>query len=181
MDGWAPLIVRELLIWEVGGTCHNCPRKCVAGLGVAAVSRGERERTESETTQVGPIGAVGCGRPVRICGSAGLAAAAGRLDGQDGQLPVGQAALRRPGALRLDDVGHVIGAGIRLPVSLPGPRGLKLDLKARRVRAMRIGVALARHRPIIRRNHVPPGSPGVRPPAGLRRGVIKGHSSLGSA
>jgi hypothetical protein len=49
------------------------------------------------------------------------------------------------------------------------------------VRAMRIGVAFARHRPIIRRNHVPPGSSGVRPPAGLRRGVIKGHSSLGSA
>jgi hypothetical protein len=64
------------------------------GVGIKAVSR-ERDRAEGEAVQVEPIGDARVGRPA---GSAGSASVRGRLDGQDGQLPVGQGALARPGA-----------------------------------------------------------------------------------
>jgi hypothetical protein len=57
-------------------------------------------------------------RTARLACLARLAPACRWLDGQDGQLPVGQVVFARPCPQHFDDVGHVVGAGIRLPVSL---------------------------------------------------------------
>src|SRR5580704_15405154 len=82
----------------------------------------ERDSAEGKFAQRGGLGAA---RTVS------LTPARGRLDGQDGQLAARQVVLACPAAQRLDDVGHVIGAGERLPVRLLRLRGLQLDLEAR--------------------------------------------------
>ena len=111
--------------------------------------------------------------------SVGLAPACGWLDGQDGQLPVDHAMFSRPCAQRLDDVGDVVSAGVRLPVSLPAAGDIQLNLEARHVQALGICVACPRRRPVVRRCHAPPGSPGAPQSAGVRRTLIYGHSFLG--
>ena len=75
-------------------------------------------------------------RLVPVAGTARQAPARGRLDGQDGQGAVDDVVLRRPGPQGLDDVGDVIHAGVRLPVSLPAARSVQLHLEARRVLAL---------------------------------------------
>lgn len=97
-------------------------------------------------------GAEGEAALIRLIRTARLTPARGGLDGQYGQLTVDQRAFPCPRAQRLDDVGHMIGAG----VGLPGLRGLQPDLEARRVQAMRIGVTPARRHGIIRLDHVHP-------------------------
>ena len=110
--------------------------------------------------------------------SVGLAPACSWLDGQDGQLPVDYALFSRPRAQRLDDVGNVVNAGVRLPVSLPVAGDVQLNLEARHVQALRICVACSRRRPVLRRSHAPPGSSGAPQAADVRRTVIEGYSSL---
>lgn len=53
---------------------------------------------------------------MRLVRTARLTPARGGLDGEYGQLTVDQRAFPGPRAQRLDDVGHMIGAGVRLPV-----------------------------------------------------------------
>jgi hypothetical protein len=72
----------------------------------------ERHRAEGKSSQFR------LARTARLACLARLAPACRWLDGQDGQLPVGQVVFPRPCPQRLDDVGHMVGTGIRLPVSL---------------------------------------------------------------
>ena len=137
-----------------------------AGVRIASLDRTERDRAESESPQFR------LARPVRD------AAARGWLDGQDGQLPVSQVMFPRPCPQRLDDVGDMVSTGVRLPVSLSRARCLQLNLEARHVQARRIRVASTRRRPVLQRNHVPPGSPGAPQSNGVRRAVIEGFSFL---
>jgi hypothetical protein len=80
----------------------------------------------------------------------------------------------RPCPQRLDDVGDMVSAGVRLPASVPRARCLQLNLEARHVLARRIRVASIRRRPVVWCNHVPPGSPGAFQSDGVRRAVIGG-------
>jgi hypothetical protein len=114
---------------------------------------------------------------IRTVFPGGLAPARRRLDGQDGQRPVDHSVLRGPSAQRLDDIGHVIRAGVRPVVSLPRPRAVQLNLETRNVQALVIRVACLRRRLAVRRNHASPGSPGAPQ---SNDAVIYGFSSLKS-
>ena len=140
-----------------------------ASVRIASPNRTERDRAEGESPQLGLAWAA---RLVRH------AAARGGLDDQDGQLPVSQVVFPRPCPQRLDDVGDMVSTGVRLPMSLPRARCLQLNLEARHVQARRIRVASTRRRPVLRRNHVPAGSPGAPQSDGVRRAVIEGFSFL---
>jgi hypothetical protein len=75
----------------------------------------------------------------------------------------------------------MVSTGVRLPVSLPRARCFQLNLEARDVQARSIRAASTRRRPVLRRNHVPPGSPGTPQSGSVRRAVIEGLFLSGSA
>ena len=120
-----------------------------ARLRVAPRAGIQRDGAERESAQI------------RTVFSGGLAPACRRLDGQDSQRPVDHPVLGGPSAQRLDDVGDMICAGVCPLVSLPRPRAVQLDLEARHVQALGIRVACLRRRPVVRRSHASPGSPGA--------------------
>ena len=120
-----------------------------ARLRVAPRAGIQRDGAERESAQI------------RTVFSGGLAPACRRLDGQDSQRPVDHPVLCGPSAQRLDDVGDMIRAGVCPLVSLPRPRAVQLDLEARHVQALGIRVACLRRRPVVRRSHASPGSPGA--------------------
>ena len=120
-----------------------------AWLRVAPRAGIQRDRAERESAQI------------RTVFSGGLAPACRRLDGQDSQRPVDHPVLCGPSAQRLDDVGDMICAGVCPLVGLPRPRAVQLDLEARHVQALGIRVACLRRRPVVRRSHASPGSPGA--------------------
>ena len=62
-------------------------------------------------------------------------------------------------------------------MSLPRPRAIQLNLETRPVQALVIRVACLRRRPVVRRNHALPGSPGAPQ---SNDAVIEGFSSLKS-
>ena len=144
--GLSPAAGRRLLRLRLGG-CGS-PRGD-ARLRVAPRAGIQRDGAERESAQI------------RTVFSGGLAPACRRLDGQDSQRPVDHPVLRGPSAQRLDDVGDMIRAGVCPLVSLPRPRAVQLDLEARHVQALGIRVACLRRRPVVRRSHASPGSPGA--------------------
>lgn len=147
-----------------------------AGVGIASLYWFERDRAEGKSSQfrLAPAARLPWLSRSGQARVAGQAPACGRLNDQDGQLPVTQVAFPRPCPQRLDDVGDMVSAGVRLPVSVPRARCLKLNLEARHVLACGIRVAATRRRPVVWWNHVPPGSPGALQSDGIRRAVIEG-------
>src|SRR5580693_9544928 len=142
----------------------------------------ERDGAEGEFAQRGALGAAVAAVAAVARGAGGGAPgpvpARGRLDGQDGQLTARQIMLTRPATQRLDDVGHVVGAGERLPVGLLRLRSLQLNLEAGGMATAGIGVTGSRRPVGLRGNHEPSRSPEAPPRSGVLRAVMIGRTSL---